>query len=403
MFILFLLFLFIRFYDIEGKNLFGWDQVNNAWAAKNILVDRNFPLLGMTAKLNSGINIGPAYYYLISFFYKIYDLDPVASGVFAGLTAVFTFWVLFYAVDKIFSFDVAILSVFIYTVSNYLIIFDRVQWPVNFIPAVSILIFYFLYNTILGKLNYLPFLFFTLGFAFNIHFTSVFFVLLIFLLMPFFPWTKKIIKYFFISIPLFLIWIMPNLAYEFLISHSSSGFMSYIFNYYHGFHLVRFFQLTNDAFIELESLLYFKILKFLKFILVPAFIFFYLRNYSKEKLIFCYLLLLWFIVPWIVFTTYKGEISNYYFSLTLPLGLIVISYLLITIFKIKNIIPKILALTFGLYYVIMNITSFINSKEPNSIGQHKLSVKEKMKKGEVIQFVEGNADSYIYYYFNYKK
>jgi len=52
---------FLRFYQLDTRSPFGWDQVDNAWAVKNIIIDHRFPLVGMQAKLNSGIYIGPLY------------------------------------------------------------------------------------------------------------------------------------------------------------------------------------------------------------------------------------------------------------------------------------------------------------------------------------------------------
>ncbi len=37
--LIFLFHLFLRFYQLESKNPFGYDQVNYAWAAKNSIVD----------------------------------------------------------------------------------------------------------------------------------------------------------------------------------------------------------------------------------------------------------------------------------------------------------------------------------------------------------------------------
>ena len=54
---------------MDQKNPFGYDQVDNAWAAKNIIINHWYPLVGMVAKANSGIYIGPVYYYLIAVFY----------------------------------------------------------------------------------------------------------------------------------------------------------------------------------------------------------------------------------------------------------------------------------------------------------------------------------------------
>src|SRR3989338_9037397 len=86
---IFILELFLRFYQIDQRSPFGYDQVDNAWAAKNIIIDHSFPLVGFVAKGNSGIYIGPLYYYLISIVYFIFDLNPISSCVFAGITSIF--------------------------------------------------------------------------------------------------------------------------------------------------------------------------------------------------------------------------------------------------------------------------------------------------------------------------
>src|SRR3989344_3334081 len=95
-FIIFLAHLFLRFYQIDTRSPFGYDQVDNAWAAMNIIVNHKFPLLGFQAKGNSGIYIGPIYYYFISIFYFVTNLNPIASGIAAGVTSIFTFLTLFY-------------------------------------------------------------------------------------------------------------------------------------------------------------------------------------------------------------------------------------------------------------------------------------------------------------------
>src|SRR3989344_9364449 len=169
--VIFLFELFLRFYDINGKNPFGWDQVDNAWAAMNLVVNGKLPLVGFEAKGNTGIYIGPVYYYLISFFYWIFNLNPIASGVFAGLTSIFTFWVIFYVSKKLFFTEVALIAVFINTFLISSVNFDRVQWPVNFMPSISLLIFYLLYKITQGDVGKIIFLALLVGFSFSIHFT----------------------------------------------------------------------------------------------------------------------------------------------------------------------------------------------------------------------------------------
>lgn len=398
-FIIFLFELFLRFYDINGKSPFGYDQVDNAWAAQKIIVHRIFPLVGMVAKGNSGIYIGPVYYYLIAVLYWIFNLNPIASGIFAGLTSIFTFWVIFYVSKKLFSVEVAIIAVFINTFLLPAIIFDRVQWPVNLIPGVSLLIFYLLYRITLGDVKKIIFLALLVGFSFSIHFTSIFFPIIIVLTLPFFPRNKETLKYILLSLPLFLIWLLPNVVYQLQQKSSGSNFTSYFHTYFHGVHLRRIIQLAGDGLIQFNPYLFVDKLTQLKFIAVPLFLVTYLyKSVSREKLIFCYLVLLWFIVPWFVFATYSGEISDYYFSINRFVALLIISYFFARVWMIKNIIPKLAVSVVLIFIALLNLMNFFPYKD-TGLAKRESAVLTKIENGEKIKFQWGDPESYLYYYF----
>lgn len=402
--LIFILHLFLRFYDIETRNSFGWDQVDNAWAAKNIIVDHKYPLLGMTAKGNSGFSIGPAYYYLISIFYFFTNLDPIASGLFAGVTSIFTFLSFFYIVKKLFSFNVALIAIFIHTISFSAISADRVQWPVNFIAPISLIVFYALYNVLIGKVKHIILLAIAIGFSFHIHFTSVFYPIIILFTFPFFPRSKKTLKYLLLSIPLFLIWLVPNLISEFTTRASSSrSLAAYVSLYYHGFHLQRMLQLAPDAFIEFESTLFFRFLKPFVYFFLPLFSIFYLQQkISRKSIIMIYLLILWFFVPWILFSVYSGEISNYYFSFTRLIAIMILAYLAMRVLYVNNIVPKIIISIFIFYYSIVNLGLFVEKGKYNLSAQRE-SVKEAISRADFIPFRPGDPSSYFYYIYTYKR
>lgn len=397
--VIFFFEIFLRFYQIDQKNPFGYDQVDNAWAAQNIIVHHHFPLVGMVAKGNSGIFLGPFYYYLISIAYWVTNLNPIASGIFAGLTSIFTFWVLFYTVRKLFSLDIALIAVFINTFILPAIIFDRVQWNVNFMPSISLLIFYFLYRVVTSDGRKIIPLALILGFSFSIHFTAIFFLIMILLTLPFFPKNKKTLKYILLSVPLFLIFLVPNVISQLQQKSSGWGVISYIQAYYHGFHLRRVMQLTGDGLIQFNPYLFFDRLTQLKFVALPLFfIIFLYKSVSREKLIFCYLVLLWFIIPWLVFSTYSGEISDYYFSINRFIALFVISYFIFKIWSINNVLSKILVISFLAYLAISNFNNFLSYRD-NGIAQREKVVLNKIKNEEKIIFQWGVPESYLYYYF----
>lgn len=397
-FLIFTLLLFLRFYKLDESS-FRWDQVNNAWAAQNIIVEHKFPLVGFQAKLNSGIYIGPIYYYLISIFYFFTNLDPIASGIFAGVTGIFTFFTIFFISKKLFSLNVAFIMVFLHVVSFHSIIFDRSQGPINFIPAISLIIFYSLYKIITGNPKFSLLFTAALGFSLHLHFTAIYFPIITLFCLPFFPRTKELLKYVILGVPIFLLFIFPSVIAFLQNSGYASAALGYGSSYFHGFHLTRIMQLTNDALIQFEPYFDYSNFKYLKFVLIPLFVFIFLyKNMSREKLLFCYLILLWFIVPWLVLSSYSGEISDYYFSANRLIALLIIAYLLSKVLELKVIIVKVAIVSFLIFYMLFNVNKFLYSKN-NDLKERRQKVQQAIKEGKEIGFYEGSPDSYLYYYY----
>ena len=390
---------------METRSHFEWDQVNNAWAAKNIIVNHEFPLLGFQAKGNSGIYIGPYYYYLISIVYFFTGLDPIASGIIAGITSIFTFLTLFYISKKLFSVNVALIAVFLNTVSVFAINFDRVQGPINFIPSIALIIFFSLYKIITGNPRFVLLLVLALGFSLHIHITAIYFPVIILLCLPFFPRTKYILKYIFLSIPIFLFFIFPSVMAFLQNAGHASDAINYGNTYFHGFHLKRVMQLTNDALIQFEPYFnYSKIIKYLKFILIPLFIFLYLyKNISRDKLLFCYLALLYFTIPWLVLSAYSGEISDYYFSTNRFIALLLIAYLVSKTFQFRNIVTKVTIISLLIFYAIYNLQNFFLSTSANDLKNNREAVLQAIEEKREIGFHEGAPESYLYYYYMRKQ
>ncbi len=402
--IIFSFFIFLRFYQIETKSIFLYDQVDSAWAAKRILVDHDFPLIGPANRLGSGLFIGPLYYYFISSFYFLTNLDPIAAPLFAGFTAILTFFTIFYITKKIFSFNTALIAIGLYTISFHAIAFDRVQWEINFIPIVSLFTFFLIYNIIKGNEKFSILLAFALGFAFHTHLTIAIYLPLITILSSiFFPKTRKMFIYGSFSFLIFFIFLLPIIIANFAINNSLYyNSLSYVNTTFHGLHLQRILQLKNDAFIEISSFLYLPYLSELKILIISLFFILYLKAAkAKNKLIFCFLIFLWFLVPWIVLSTYAGEITNYYWAVGFPIALLILAYLMEKLLYSKNRIVLVIFLLFISYYSFLNLKTFFNSRAIG-IGLRREGVKDVIKKGGIITFKEGNPESYIYYIYTRK-
>jgi len=401
---IFLADVFLRLYQAEIKNPFGYDQVDNAWAAKNFIVNGKWPLVGMVAKTNSGIYIGPLYYYFVSFFYWIFNLNPIASIATSFVSSIITFFVIFYVSKKLFSVEIALIAVLINTFCFRTILFDGVQWPVQLLPAVSFLIFYFLYKVITKDVKKLiPLAIFT-GVAFNLHFTAIFFPIIIFLSLPLFPRNKETLKYILYSIPCFLIFLIPNIIYVITNSTANLTTSSYLSTYYHGFHLQRMFQIIGDAFIQFDPYLVLDSIKPFKFLLLPLFfIIFYLKPLAIKRNRFLYLVLLFFIVPWIVFATYSGEISDYYFIISRFIVLLILSYFIYLIWKIKHKFIKALVIVFLFIYSYYGVLQFLPYKDEGNFVEREKKAREAVDGNKRIEFQIGVPESYYYYYLMQKE
>ena len=402
---LFLLHVFLRFYAIETKSIFQYDQVDSAWAAKQILIDHKFPLIGPENKLGSGFFVGPLYYYLISTFYYFTDMDPIAAGLFAGFTSIIGFFVLFFVTKKLFSFGMALIAVFINTISYSSIDFERVQWEVNFIPIISLLIFYFLYKILLGNEKNILYLSIVLALAFHVHLTpAVFLPAIVLFALPFFPKTRKTLLYAVFSTPILLAGLSPIIIVNLLnkSSHAVSQ-LQYANSSFHGIHLTRILQLLKDAFIQIESYLLFPGIRFLSLLALPLFfIIHFLNRPTRKNFIMSYLVFLFFVIPWIILSTYSHEITNYYFSVSRFVGLIVISYIIFKMLELKNKIITLSILIFALYYSAISMQKFLN-KRTVGLSNYRQFVTGQIREGKVIPFEKGSPFSYIYYLYTRNK
>jgi hypothetical protein len=256
-----------------------------------------------------------------------------------------------------------------------------------------------LYKVLIENPKYLLFLALVMGFSLNVHFTSIFYPLIVLLCLPFFPWSKQTVKYILLSIPIFLIFLIPNFLAEILSRNShTNSLVSYINAYYHGFHLTRVLQLTHDAFVEFQLIMrgWFHDMNYL--LVLAFYTVYFLIKPTKKKFIMSYLIGLWFIVPWFVFATYKGEISNYYFFSTRPIAILILAYLTYWLFSIKNIIPKIAIVIFWLYFSYVNVVNFF-APQPGNLVQATKNAKEAIARGQKIEAYPYTPESYLYYYY----
>jgi len=278
--------------------------------------------------------------------------------------------------------------------------------PISFLFfIVSLLAFYFLYKILNGNEKSIVWLAIIVALTFHVHLTvAIFIPIIIILTLPFFPINKKTLKYILVSIPILFIGLSPVIVANLQSNnHHGANAINYANATFHGISLTRILQLKDGAFFQLESFLTLGILRFLRIVLLPIFLFVYLRNTaSKKRFAMTGMVSLWFLVPWIVLSGYSGEITDYYFSTNRYIGIFLIAYLVVKLLEQKKFIITSALAIFSVYYSIVNLSTFFNSKAMG-LSVRKNSVRQTIEQKKVIPFKEGNAESYIYYFYTRKK
>ncbi len=404
--LLLIVFIFLRSYQLESRMSFNFDQVNGAWMAKDALVDHHWPLTGPVAKQNSGFSMAPLYYYILIPFYFVFNLHPIASGIAAVFISTLTFLSIFFVIKYLFNTKVALIAAYIDLVSVYIINSDKIDWNAGLTVLTSALTFFFLYKVLVGKTRMIIPLFLTLGFSLSGDFTNIFYFFIVSVCIPFFPKRKETLLYLILGVIIIMLLISPVLVSD-IISRKGEGTnaLSYLGTYYHGFHLTRFLQLRRDAFIEFVMFFGNDFVSYFDFLLPLIFGFLYYRqNKNREAIILSVLSILWFFIPWIVFTAYSGEITNYYFYMTRPIILMILAYFTYRLFLTRKIIIMTCVLLFWGYFTVNNLLNFFQEHPGNDFYNAKQIITPEVNAHNTsVRHIYSTPESYLqFYYEDYK-
>ncbi len=317
-----------RWYRLFARTQLGWDQADSAWAALDILTSHPIRLDGVPVKGNAGITLGPLYYYLIAPVYFFTRYSITASPIFAGIVGIVGF-VVFHAITRrLFSAGTALVASFIYVGSVSVYYTDSVQAAYTFIPLVSYAVFYCLFRFLNGSAPHVVWAAALIGFGFHLHITTVFYLPIVLITLPFAPKSARSLKHYIAAAVIIAAFLVP-LAVRMAAGGQGSGTVGFIQSSWHGLHARRVLQLTHDALIGIEEIFRFHVLRNAVFVVPPVFFWlYYLRHPERKRLVFITLTALWFLVPWIGLSGYSGELTSYYFTLPRNIAIAMIAYIL---------------------------------------------------------------------------
>jgi len=221
------IFLFFRFYQINQRVQFDWDQERDAQVVKEIL-SGHLTLLGPRVLGPDKFFLAPYFYYLLAPFYLLANLHPRAIIYFLLFYNLAFFILAYRALKELFSRQTTLIFLLFWSVNKAAIAADTIAWNSVVVPILAIVLLKIL-NKILKdsrkKLNWF-YLGILLSVGINFHFQVVFLavwaVIFLFLslskkvnfkgvlalllgfVLPFFPLMLFDLRYNFLNTKLFL-------------------------------------------------------------------------------------------------------------------------------------------------------------------------------------------------------
>src|SRR4030043_80299 len=365
----FLIFSFFRFYHLNERVIFDWDQERDAFIIKQILTENKLTLIGPRVLGPEGFFLGPYFTYLLTPFYFITSLHPQAIVLFIVLYNLTFFTLAYWLLQKLFNRQTALIFLLIWSLHPSLIEIDQIAWNPILVPLMIIFSWFFL-----AKYFKKPSLFsgliigLIIGMGINFHFQLIY-------LIPFslvFLINKKLnfkrIMTFLIGIGLtFLPLFLFDLRHQFLNTRLLINFLTPKNGGADLFAWLPVCQNISSGFGGF-NLTFFPIL----FYLLPlGMIIFLWRQEAEEfkKKFYLAATILWLIFPF-GFTIFGQRPSEYYFNFLYPFLV-----LFLTLFLIKVMRKWQLVFLLLLFLLLFKGSQLVSRLGPKQLG---LSYKEKV-------------------------
>lgn len=174
-----LFFLFIRFYNLDNRLSFDWDQERDAFQISKQIETRLPALIGPRVVGPTGFYLGPYYLYALTPFYLLSNLHPWGSLYFIYVINFIFALLCFFIIKKIFSFKTSVLFLFFWGFNPLILSYETNAWNPILIP-IGIISLWQILSMIYRSPNVIRnwiFLGLNLGIFINIHFQYIFLIL----------------------------------------------------------------------------------------------------------------------------------------------------------------------------------------------------------------------------------
>lgn len=366
----------LRFYNLESRLSFDWDQENFAWQAKSMVVDHKMTLIGAPTSVG-GIHLGPFYTYLSNLFYLIFRMDPVGAGILSILFGIVTIFAFYFIGERLFDKKTGFSAAFLYAVSFPLITWDLVAWNPAPFPLFVLLTIFVLYQTFKEE-KYLIVLLALLGIGLHFHFSALVLYLLSLVILLFFrpKFSRKTI---FLSLSAFLLTISPLIFFD--LRH----------NFHNSRQLINFFLFQSGSFppaevkfLPIGRMIWRDIFDFFLYVwpeaLAEIFLiviwlslpFIWLVKKNKRKILIIFFLT--FFLTFVSYSLYPGHVTEYYLMPLVSIAVLLTAYSLSSLFTYPKLLT-IVASLFLLVFLALNLNLWWSYEKPMSLADKKEAVR----------------------------
>lgn len=353
-FIIFILLIasFFRLYRIGDYMEFLGDQGRDVVIIRDFLKNGNFFFIGPQTSIGN-MYLGPFYYYFIAPSLLLANFNPIGPAIFVALLGILTTYLVYLISQKWFSHSVGLIAAFLFAISPTIIKYSNFSWNPNIMPLFALLFTYFIWKSF-SQSKFKNLIYATLSFimAINSHYLAllllplplVYFIIYL-LKKPSLENKKAFIKYFTISLIIFLISLVPQIAFDIKHQGQNIGALITFFSERQttvNLKAYKAIPLIWPLFTQINGSLLTAKVEF-SAILISIFIFlgslFYiyknLLQIKKDPYHPGILLIIWYLIGLLGLGLYKQHIYDHYFGFLFPAVTMIAALLIHQIFQQK--------------------------------------------------------------------
>ena len=124
----FIIFAFLRFYNLDQRINFDWDQEQYSYQVEKI-IKGDITLIGPRINNDTGFFLGPYFTYILVPFYLLRNLHPTALIDFVETYNIIFFIASYLVISKLFSKKHALMFLLLWSVNSLLVVYDTL--PLN--------------------------------------------------------------------------------------------------------------------------------------------------------------------------------------------------------------------------------------------------------------------------------